>query len=415
MAGTIEPTAWHLAVRLFAPRRTRRYAVAVLVVLVCAGLLLSLPSTRQAFRQALVRATPTATVPLAAGADQVYFVQTAPWGHLTLDGTPVASTFGQSLSLPRGQHTLTYTAAPWPPLRCQLSVPEQQDDSCPVDRNMHFGNTPLARAIDLSATADRLPEAQRAALTAVVARVLQMDVETTAVPPGDHYRAADGRIGVARLALQANLVLALNVDATRVASNTVAPGSGSCVSLCSSPDFIGGGGAVWWVVWAHVVAHWRFVAADGTNIDPSAGTDLDAGYQVGATWSQLGAGEGTWSVTLHPYAGTTGDEADLCDPALQQAFPNGNPVLSTSGYSETFYIGPNEIAGCVAVFGPSSGGPPAANATPTPLPADAAIFIARFGMVLAGNDVAHAAQPQFPVASAHERALAQQWMAQPQP
>jgi hypothetical protein len=47
------------------------------------------------------------------------------------------------------------------------------------------------------------------------------------------------------------------------------------------------------------------------------------------------------------------------------------------------------------------------------LPSDAAVFIARFGIVLAGNDVAHTAQPLLPIASAHEQALAQQWMAQP--
>ena len=41
----------------------------------------------------------------------------------------------------------------------------------------------------------------------------------------------------------------------------------------------------------------------------------------------------------------------------------------------------------------------------------AAIFIARCGVVLAGNDAAHTAQPQLPLASAHERALATQWLA----
>jgi hypothetical protein len=35
--------------------------------------------------------------------------------------------------------------------------------------------------------------------------------------------------------------------------------------------------------------------------------------------------------------------------------------------------------------------------------------------MFAGNDVAHTAQPQLPIASAHEQALARQWIAQPQP
>jgi hypothetical protein len=431
-AQVVDHTAWRpaqrSAARLFAARRVRGYAVAVLVVLVCAGLLLSLPGTRQALRQALVRPTPTATVPLAPGGNLIYFDQTAPWGRLTIDGRPVVPQFGQTSSLSRGHHSLTYEAAPWPALRCQLSVPEQQDDTCPVQASIQYGNAPLARVVDLGATADRLPGVQQAALTSAVVRALQADVETTAVPPGDHYRGADGRIAVATLPLQASLELTLNTDATRAASNTLVAAPGPCVSLCSPPGF-GGGAAAWWGVWAHVIAHWHFVAADGTSIDPGTSADVDAAYPVGAAWaaSELGAGGGSWSVTLHAYADSVADHGYVCFPAFQQAFPNGAPPLpSTSGFSEEGHPGPSEVEGCVLIVSPgSNGGEPLApnttpNATaptptPTPLPADAAIFIARFGMVLAGNAAAHTAQPQLPIASAHEQLLAQQWIALPQP
>jgi hypothetical protein len=438
MARAIERTAWRPVARLLAARRTRGYAVAVLVLLVCAGLLLSLPDTQQALRQTLVRPTPTPTQSLAFGANLVAFEYAAPWGRLTLDGTPKApqfSQFGQFTPLSRGRHTLTYAAAPWPVLHCQLSVPAQQGDSCPVDSTMQGENEqPLARVIELGATPERLPAVQRAALTAAVANTLQASVETTTVPPGDHYRAADGHIAVATQPMQASLVLTLNTDAAPAASNF---GPGPCVSLCSQPFGGFDGGAAGWVVWAVVVAHWQFMAADGTLIDPGASTDLDAPYPVGATWSEspsgLGAGGG-WSVTAHPYAaspgaagvaGAAGGQGDLCFPAFQQAFPNGTPLLSsTSGFSEESHPGPSEIAGCVMVVSPISNGgeplapnatPNAAAATPTPLPAGTAIFIVRFGIVLAGNAVAHTAQPLLPVASAHERALAQQWMTQPQP
>jgi hypothetical protein len=427
-ARAVERTARRRIARRFTARRVRGYAVASLVLLGCAGLLLSLPGTQQALRQVLAGLRPTPTLPLASGENLVYFGQTAPWGRLTLDGTPLEPQFFHSSSLARGRHTLTYQAAPWPVLRCQLSVPAQQGDSCPVDASFHF-DEPLARMIDLGATPERLPDAQRKALLSAVAGALQAHVETTAVPPGDHYRGADGRSAVATLPLQASLTLTLNTDAARAASNSVAPGPGPCVSLCGQLGGFGGEGTAWWVIWAHVVAHWHFEAADGTVIDPGASTDLDAGYLLGATWSASGLG-GTWSVTLHPYAGSPGAagvQADLCDPALRQAFPNGAPVLSSFGYGERVYPGPNEADGCVAVFSPSGssgGGPPVGNATanaatptptPTRLPADAAIYIVRFGIVLAGNDVAHAAQPLLPVASAHERALAQQWVTQTQP
>jgi hypothetical protein len=409
-ALAIDRTAWRPAARLLAARRARGYAVTGLVLLVCVGLLLSLPGTQQALRLALAGPTPTPTVPLAPGQNLVNFEQTAPWGRLTLDGTPFEPQFGQTSTLPRGRHTLTYEAAPWATLRCQLSVPAQQSDTCPVDSNMRYGDNPLARVIDLGTTPETLPEAQRAALTSTVAGALQANVETTAVPTGDHYPGADGRISVATMPLRASLTLMLNTDATRAASIF---GPGPCVSLCGEPGG-GGDGTAEWVFWAHVVAHLRFEAADGTIIDPGASEDVDASLPVGATWS------GTWSVTSHPYPGspgTFGDQGYLCFPTFQRAFPDGNPLPSSSGLSETSFTGPSDVEGCVEVVipGGSNGGAFVgnANATPTPLPADAAIFIARFGIVLAGNDAAHAAQPLLPIASAHERALAQQWMAQP--
>ena len=436
-ARAVAHTAWRPAAPVLSARRARGYVVAVLVVLVCAGLLLSLPGTQQALRQALVRPTPTATASLAFGANQAAFEHAAPWGRLTLDGTPEApqvgqvGPFSQFRSLPRGQHTLTYVAAPWPVLRCQLSAPAQQDDTCPVDGGFHFGNEQqLARVIDLGATPDRLPEAQLAVLTSAVASALQADVETTAVPPGDHYRSTDGHIAVATQPLQASLVLTLNTAAAGAASNG-APGS--CVSLCSQLGVPFDGGTAWWIVWAAVVAHWRFVAADDTRIDPGASTDVDAPYPVGAIWSESPSGSpsgGSWSVTAHPYAGTAGaagaagDQGNLCFPTFQQAFPNGSPPL-LSGFSQDSHPGLSEVDGCVMVLSPSSGGGSSASSgtlngtsatpTPTPLPVGAAIFIVRFGMVLAGNDAAHTAQPLLPVASAHELALAQQWMAQTQP
>ena len=395
--GTADRAAWCRAARLFASRRVRGYAVAGFVLLVCAGLLLSLPGMPQALQQALAGPTPSPTARFVPGANPVYFEQTVPWGRFTLDGTPLEPLFGNILSLRPGRHTLTYVAAPWAPLRCQLSVPAQQGDTCPVNGHAQYDIEPLARVVDLGATPERLPEAQRAALTATVASAFQAYVETTAVLPGDHYRGADGLIAVATRPLRASLALTLNTDATRAAPQ-VAPAPSPCVSLCGA-RFGEGGGTAWSVIWAHVVAHWQFVAADGTRVEPGASTDVDAGYPVGATWS------GTWSVTLHPYPGSHGA---LCQPAIDRAFPDGKPLPSNAGFSERIYLGPDDVEGCVEIVSlnsSSSGGGSSGSA-------DAAIFIARLGMVLAGNGVAHTAQPLLPVASAHERALAQQWMAQ---
>jgi hypothetical protein len=404
-ARAIDRTAWLRAARPFTVRRLRGYAVTGLVVLVCAGLLLSQPGTQQALRQTLAGPTPTPTAPLASGANHIYFEGEAPWGRLTLDGTPLAPQAGQSASLRHGRHTLTYAAAPWAPLRCQLSVPAQPRDSCPVDSTITVGNEPRARVVNLGTTPDRLPAAQRTALAKAVASALQANVETAVVPPGDHYRSADGRIAVATLPLRATMVLTLNTDATRPTSNF---GPGPCVSLCSDPG-VDDGGAAWWLIWAHAIAHLRFMAADGAIVDPDSSADLDVSYPLGATWS------GTWSVTTHHYADS---QQYLCYAALQRAFPDSGPLPSSSGWSETTYLGPNDVEGCVAVLSPGILGSSGwvvgnANATPTPLPADAALFIIRFGMVLAGNAAAHAAQPLLPVASAHERALARQWMTQP--
>ncbi len=387
-------------------RRARGSAVVALTLLVCAGILLSLPGPQASLRQALAGPTPTPTATLAPGSDIVYFEQTAPWGRLTLDGKPLLldQQNGQGSTLPAGRHTLAYEAAPWPPLRCQISVPAQRGDTCPINVGVMYNNLPASRAVDLGATPAKLPDAQRAALTSAVADAFQANRETADLQPGDHYLGADGSPAVAAEPMRATLLLTLNTDPARVTSGVPF----QCVSIC---DFGGGGGGAgfdWLTFAARVIVRWQFATSDGKVIQPDASADLDAIYQVGAQWAN-----GTWKATATPYY--QGGSGQLCWQAFSRAFPpNGNPLPNASGVATRPYPGPSDADGCVEVVSPGNngGGSSSPFATPTPLPPDTAIFVSRFGVVLAGNDAAHAAQPQLPVAGAHERALAQQWIAQ---
>lgn len=385
-------------------RRARGSAVVALTLLVCAGILLSLPGPQASLRQALAGPTPTPTATLAPGSDIVYFEQTAPWGRLTLDGKPLLldQQNGQGSTLPAGRHTLAYEAAPWPPLRCQISVPAQRGDTCPINVGVMYNNLPASRAVDLGATPAKLPDAQRAALTSAVADAFQANRETADLQPGDHYLGADGTPAVATAPMRATLTLTLNTDPARVASGVPF----QCVSFC---DMGGGGGGIdWWGIFTHVIVRWQFTTPDGSVIQPGASADQDIGYEVGAQWA-----DGTWKATLSPYY--PGGPGQVCWPTLQRAFPTGNPLPNATNTSAMSSQGQSDAEGCVEVVSPGNGGGgvygPNANATPTPLPAGAAIFIARCGVVLAGNDAAHTAQPQLPLASAHERALATQWLA----
>src|SRR5262249_47024552 len=148
-------------------------------------LLLPNPATQAALVGFLHFETPTPTPPLSVGGNPFLWEHSVPWGILLVDGRswpdvrtsvirfdetgePVADP-PYTFALPRGRHTLEYHAAPFPTLRCTVSVPAALSDTCPLVHNVPPFLVPQgdlhSRDLDLRATLDRLPPEQRAALT----------------------------------------------------------------------------------------------------------------------------------------------------------------------------------------------------------------------------------------------------------
>src|SRR5262249_58335915 len=101
--------------------------------------------------------------------------------------------------------------------------------------------------------------------------------------------------------------------------------------------------------------------------------------------------DGSWLVAVE-------DSSDSCEPAFERLpTPPGGEGYSAGGISSAT----NLADGCLITLQNNS-----ASSTPTPV---TALLLYRFGVLLAANAVAQLLFPSLTVASAHERALAQQW------
>src|SRR5262249_20351671 len=143
-----------------------------------AGVLFSLPGIQPSLGALLRAATPTAAGPLLAGAEAIYFVDGVPWGMLHVDGRvasiPTLDQGPPTLTLGRGRHSLDYHADPFRRVRCTISVPAADSDTCPLRRDS-FGSSDLGadvRVIDLGATLEALPDDQRFDLMKAVSSAL---------------------------------------------------------------------------------------------------------------------------------------------------------------------------------------------------------------------------------------------------
>jgi hypothetical protein len=356
---------------------------------------------------------PTATLPLG---DDLFVVENAvPWGVLLADRRPVRTEDTNfqppsQIALPvpvfglsRGRHTIEYRAAPFPTLRCQVSVPAARDDSCPL-----FDPGPVsplpglvgARLLDLGARLERLPPDQLVTLIQVANAVLNSPPPSTAVLPGERYLAADGSAAVAGGPLEATLVVAVNQDPQRFAA---AGAGGSCVSLCAvdaPPDTVPTDA---WPIVAHLVLSWSYVTLGGAVVAASAPatdlTDVDPSLWLAVRWDDR------WEVT--PGASPGRPTSTLCLLAQSVALAGGPPYYPKRARPITPQAPLSPADGCLIVA-------PLFGSNGLPL-AQPAYLLYRLGLLLAANAPARTSFPRLPAATANEQALAQQIAAQPYP
>ncbi|HEY7833649.1 MAG TPA: hypothetical protein VIG30_08780, partial [Ktedonobacterales bacterium] len=240
------------AARRSAPRgRAWRALGTVAAVLLALALLWRVvPGAQSGIAGLLHVPAPTPALPIPPGGDVFYWEHAVPWGTLRVDGhagpdLAIAPTVDRATGylmppffrLPRGEHTLRYSAAQFPPLSCVVFVPDIERDSCREPVAIAGVSPPAlvgppARVLDLGASVDRLPpDALRALVAATQVAVETLDERAT-VAPGMAYLGADGRSVVAAQPLSASLDARVNVDPryTQVGFN------GPCVSFC---DLVG--------------------------------------------------------------------------------------------------------------------------------------------------------------------------------
>src|SRR5258708_27052377 len=114
-----------------------------------------------------------------------------PWGSLSVDGKRVAlfSRGAYTLfSLPRGQHTLTWYAAPFVPQQCRLSVPvDFGNATCQFpDAAPHLGGT-ISAYISFPTNLTMLSAGQRTALLQAAQAVLDRQQSSETIQAGEVY------------------------------------------------------------------------------------------------------------------------------------------------------------------------------------------------------------------------------------
>ena len=417
----------------FAPRLTRRgrlfraVSIALAPLLALAIILNGFPAAHGAATAWLARLRPVPGAATGQYGDQFYLLPNPPGSTVLLDNQPLARvpvpTDPRPLRLAPGGHTFAWesNAFPFQPLRCRLSVPHVAGDTCQVavpgagsKGEPSHRQAPAIPIITTHLSLAALSPKQATALQAAIQATLASASVTAAVRPGEHYLAsASARPVVATQPLAATLGLQpLPFDGPDpcfplgAAHPCYFPGQ-DCGLLCTydGPGIIYSGVEPVWVAGMLTRLIWDYAAADGTLFARYV-TQYGYGIQLvmlgilwdGATWHAL-------ALLGHRAALPPSDDL-LCDSAFAWLVdgPFGYLLAANSPYDVTIRCvsSPNLADGCaISVVGNSRAAEPA-------VPGDGrALFLERFGVLLAASDAAHTLWPALPQADAAEQALAQ--------
>jgi hypothetical protein len=423
----------------FSPRQRRRQLIITSAIVVLAFLVIlgSTASVRELVSGVFIRPAPTPVPTLAPGVDLFYVQGSPPWGHLSIDGHPIARLpnigVNPPLRLSRGQHTLVWQAKPFQAQSCTLSVPARYDtDSCVNKETVQVSGL-LASIISFSVSLATLPGEQRTALIQAARAVIDTLQSTDTLRPGELYalspqdpeckpsRPEPLCYATAKQPLKATLSLLLDTDAaTNESCAGPQPGCTflyqNCHLFCTGSE-PASPATQEWDVFAPARVAWDFATLDGRVLVRDVPDNSFWDYATGQIndeflmplrimWDSL-----EWHVTvpsdasvrntafLNPACAATQQRVQLLQPPVGAS---GSPVYP----QWQFASGPLPAAGCLAV------GTPQQNAFTTTAPSTSPHLVAyclhRFGVLLAANDTAHRFWPDLPMPDAYEQRLAQQ-------
>jgi len=292
LSGVQSTARARLAPRLLAnrPRRLLLGSLATVAILLLAAL--TLQGTIGQSHPDTSRLLPTAQ-------QYLYFANGAGRGILLLDGRPLdegsVEGGGVAVHITLGWHTIDYSAPPFPPLHCHITVPPAPGDSCPllpytasVKGPDRFYSGP-GRVVNLRSSPAYLAPAQLAALASAVNHALTAFTSATTLATGDHYRSGAGQLHTASQPLIATLRFRLYVDPAHGLAYSANP-SNACLMLCGA-DLPGS-------ITANAVADWLYSSPrNGATLDQLVGTpDNSQQLTFALTWDNDG-----WIATFTPY------------------------------------------------------------------------------------------------------------------
>jgi hypothetical protein len=358
--------------------------------------------------------TPKPTPLVRLGPDSLQVLHGVPWGTLQLDGQS-AATLGISLApripdesapaftLRAGQHTLEYTADPFPPLRCQISQPASASDTCPLfdpPPKYPVQNQNGSRILDVGATLDHLSANQLTALQAVTQASLNVGLgEASArIAQGERYLGGNGQTATATQDWNATPQFSLNGD-----PNDDGPWAGQpCVMLCET--YPGAKlDAFSWSIVAHVIVTWRYSQLSGqVALDHAPAATPERHQHIRQPFSVRW--NGSWQVSSS--TASVRVPTPICAVATsllgEQLTKAIAPELASYAWDGISAL--NTAEGCLLMGGPANGNGPVG---PT------ATVLYRFGLLFAANDAAQRLLSSLPVVDAHGQLIASQIATQP--
>ncbi len=369
--------------------------VGLLVLVTISGVIVTVnPGVPGALGE-LLHGTPTPTATIGPGGDMAYYINSAPWGKLTIDNRsiPLDATIKPDF-LARGRHTLAYRADPFPALHCTITTPAASD-TCPLAVFASGIGQPMSadtRVVDLGSTIDRLPAAQRDALIALVRSQVEYTSPVTTVRPGEHYAGIEGDGITLETATQTlNATMQIRMQSSKEGDPNFA-----CASVCSPPvnnttrnDPTSYSNLL--EVWAHVKTGYHYTTQAGSVVldyAPMRRTQQSA-WRPDDSIAVFVGWNGAWQIT-RPAQDDAALPCEIGSGEFTGIGSDAGPQLYTVTGTRS---APNPTDGCLVVVRQQSGnaaaGPPI-------------LYLERFGVLLAVGAAAHQMCPDLPVASQRE-------------
>ena len=404
-------------------RRTQAFVTVSLVVLVLIALLGSNVSIRNKVIQAVVPPTPTPIAPIVAGTDNFYASGDVGWGHLFVDGKLISNVpdaydnngnLNAPIHLARGTHTLLWRADPFPPQTCTISVPNNyRTDTCKYS-NFESGN---GWVITFPSDITVLPTALRSSLLAAAQAALQSYASTDTVQLGEVYTTdlVSKQQAIAHEPLKVTLHYELDTDLSAslvecspfnfAGAQNCLLGTQDCRTFCLATQYfnIPSLPAQTWNVFAAARSVWDYTTLTGKSVvqhqvDQVNVTFVDHLIPLQVSW------DGThWHVksnfSLIADNSVQSFISSICDSSAWNIPQPENEAQATANWSIVAVS--KATAGCLGIATLYS-------SQVTHPPQTPALFLFRFGVLLAVNDIAHRYWPGVQLAGPYAQQLAQQ-------